>query len=82
MYKATKEAIDVLRENMLAGKKVEKRKWPQVYAERYGIRNLFPMDLGRRFRLTYNIIAEGPKKIVCVIEVMDHRTYERRFGYT
>lgn len=82
LYKATKEAIDVLRENMLAGEKVEKRKWPQVYVEKYGIRNLFLMDLGRRFRLTYNIIAEGPKKIVCIVEVMDHRTYERRFGYT
>jgi len=67
---------------MLAGEKVEKRKWPQVYVEKYGIRNLFLMDLGRRFRLTHNIIAEGPKKIVCIIEVMDHRTYERRFGYT
>ena len=67
---------------MLAGEKVEKRKWPQVYVEKYGIRNLFLVDLGRRFRLTYVIIAEGLKKIVCVIEVVDHRAYERRFGYT
>jgi len=82
LYRATEGVIDALRENMLVGEKVEKRKWPQVYVEKYGIRNLFLMDLGRRFRLTYNIIAEGPKKIVCLIEVMDHSTYEKRFGYT
>ena len=82
LYKATKGAVDALRENMLAGEKVEKKKWPRVYEEKYMIRNLFRMDLGRRHRLTYNIIAEDARRIVCIIEVMDHPTYERRFGYT
>jgi hypothetical protein len=81
-YKVTKEAIDVLRANMLVGEKVEKRKWPKVYVEKYRIRNLFLMDLGRRYRLTYNILSEGHKRIVCIIEVMNHSTYERRFGYS
>ena len=61
LYKATKGAIDVLRENMLAGEKVEKRKWPEVYVREYGIRNLFLMDLGRRYRLTYNVLSEALK---------------------
>ena len=81
LYKIIKKGLDVLRENMEAGEKVEKRKWPRMYVRRYGIRNLFRLDLDRNYRLTYTIIADGSKKAVCVLEVMDHKTYNRRFGY-
>jgi len=81
LYRIIKNGLDVLRENMVAGEKVEKRKWPKMYLKKYGIRNLFKLDLDRNYRLTYTIIAEGPRKIVCVLEVMDHKTYNRRFGY-
>ena len=81
LYKIIKNGLDVLRENIEAGEKVEKRKWPRIYVGRYGIRNLFRLDLDRNYRLTYTIIADGLKKVVCVLEVMDHKTYNRRFGY-
>lgn len=66
---------------MFAGERVGKKKWPKYYIMRYGIRNLFVFDLSKGWRLTYTIIAEGMKKIVCVLEAMDHKTYERRFKY-
>lgn len=81
MYGIIRKAIDTLRANMLAGKKIEKKKWPKFYVKRYGITNLFVYKLGKGWRLTYTIIAEGVKKIVVVLEAMDHKTYERRFGY-
>jgi len=81
LYRIIKKGLDVLRENMEAGEKVEKRKWPRIYVRRYGIRNLFRLDLDRNYRLTYTIIANGLKKVVCVLEVMDHKTYNLRFGY-
>jgi len=81
LYRIIKRGLDVLRENMEVGEKVEKRKWPRMYVRRYGIRNLFRLDLDRNYRLTYTIIADGSKKVVCVLEVMDHKTYNRRFGY-
>jgi len=81
LYRIIKNGLDVLRENMVAGEKVEKRKWPKMYVRKYGIRNLFKLDLDRNYRLTYTIIADGRRKIVCVLEVMDHKTYNRRFGY-
>ena len=81
LYKLIRNGLDVLRENMEAGEKVEKRKWPRIYVRRYGITNLFRLDLDRNYRLTYTIIADGLKKVICVLEVMDHKTYNRRFGY-
>ena len=81
LYRIIKRGLDVLRENIEAGEKVEKRKWPKIYVRKYGITNLFRLDLDRNYRLTYTIIADGSKKIACVLEVMDHKTYNRRFSY-
>ena len=51
--------------------------------QEYGIHNPFKMDVGRECRLTCTIIAEGEKKIVCVIEFFSsHKSYDRRFGYS
>jgi hypothetical protein len=66
---------------MLAGDKVEKKKLPKAYVREYGITNLFRLDLDRNYRLAYTIVAEGMLKIVCILEVMDHKTYNERFGY-
>jgi len=82
LWRIIENGLDVLRANMLAGEKVERRKWPREYVRQYGIRNLFRFDLDRNHRLTYTIVAEEMRKVVCVIEVMDHRTYNQRFGYS
>lgn len=81
--KIIEACLDALREDMLAGEKIERKKWPKKYVQKYGIYNLFKMDAGKECRLTYTIIAEGKKKIVCVIEFFsNHKSYNRRFGYT
>ena len=70
-----------MRENIEAGEKVEKLKWPKIYVRKYGITNLFRLDPDRNYCLSYTIIADGSKKIACVLEDVDHKTYNRRFGY-
>lgn len=82
LYKRIENALDKLRIDICAGAKVEKNKWPKKYKD-YGISNLFKLDAGGEPRLTYTIIAEGDKKIVCIIEFFsNHKKYNRRFGYT
>jgi hypothetical protein len=83
LYKRIKDLLEILRGDMLAGDKIEKKKWPRIYIKKYGIRNLFRLDSGKEYRLTYTIIAEGKKKIACVIEFFSsHKKYDQRFGYT
>lgn len=81
LYKIIKKGMGDLGNDMLVGEKVEKKKWPQIYVRKYGITSLFKLNLDRDYRLTYTIIAEGMKKIICIIEVMNHKEYNRRFGY-
>ena len=83
LYKKLENALEILRRDMLAGDKIEKKKWPRIYAQKYRIYNLFRLEVDKECRLTYTIIAEGKKKIVCVIEFfLNHKEYNRRFGYT
>ena len=75
------EALDALKEDKLAGIIVAKNKIPKIYIQEYGITNLFKMNLGRNYRLTYTLI--GLDEGVCphVIEVMTHSEYLKQFGY-
>jgi len=75
------EALDALKENIFAGILVAKNKIPKTYVRKYGITNLYKMNLRGNYRLTYTLI--GLKEGVCphVIEVMTHPKYLERFGY-
>ena len=75
------EALDALKENRRAGITVGKKKIPKIYLQKYGITNLYKMNLKGNYRLTYTLI--GLDEGVCphVIEVMTHPEYLKRFGY-
>jgi len=66
---------------VVIGKKVPKKLWPRVYVQRYGINNLWKLNLDRFWRMTYTIIGGKAELIGIVLEVMDHHSYSKRFGY-
>jgi hypothetical protein len=76
------KALDVLKENMFAGQLIEKRKFPRIYVQRYGITNLYKYNLDRSTRLTYTIVGDASGLAVVVLEILNHKEYEKRFGYS
>ena len=81
LEKIIRKGIATLKENMFAGKKIEKRKFPKYYIAKYGIRNLYKMNLDAHTRLIYTLVSEKTGVAVIVLEILDHKQYERRFGY-
>ncbi len=75
------KALDVLKENMFAGQLIEKKKFPKTYVQKYGITNLYKYNLDKAHRLTYTLAADASGIAVVVLEIMDHKEYEKRFGY-
>lgn len=73
--------VDVLKENMFAGERVERRKFPRYYVQKFGVSNLYKFNLDVRTRLVYTLVAEEGGVAVVVLEILDHKKYERRFGY-
>lgn len=45
LEKIISNGIDTLKENMFAGEKVAKRKFPKYYVDKYKIHNLYKMNL-------------------------------------
>ena len=75
------KALDVLKENMFAGQLIEKKKFPKIYIQKYGIANLYKYNLDRSNRLTYTLVADASGIAVVVLEILNHKEYEKRFGY-
>jgi len=81
LLKVVNEGLDVLKENMFAGERIEKKKFPKYYVQKYGVNNLYKFNLDSRTRLVYTLVAEETGVAVVVLEILDHKKYEERFGY-
>ena len=75
------KGLDVLKENMFAGARIEKSKFPRFYVQRYGVNNLYKYNLDRANRLIYTLVGDESGVAVVVLEVLTHKEYEKRFGY-
>lgn len=81
LYGWISRAIDDLEKDAFSGIQVPKSLIPKVYIEKYQIDNLWKYDLPQGWRLLYSVAREGIIVISIVIEWLDHKNYERRFGY-
>jgi hypothetical protein len=80
-YKRITACIDSIKKNWQVGDKVGREKFPNYYLEKYGINNLYRLEVGD-CRLAYTIIADGCKLAAVILEYFEsHKGYSERFGY-
>ncbi len=82
LFGVVDSGLNVLRLNMFAGDRVERKRFPKYYVQKYGVSNLYKFNLDSRRRLIYTLVAEGKGVAVIVLEILDHKEYEERFGYS
>jgi len=82
LLKIVNTGLDVLKGNMFAGERIEREKFPKYYVQKYGLNNLYKFNLDTRTRLIYTLVADESGVAVVVLEIMDHKKYEGRFGYS
>ena len=75
------KGLDALKTNMFAGERIEKRKFPKCYVQKYGINNLYKYNLDATNRLIYTLVADESGIAVVILEILSHKEYEKRFGY-
>lgn len=73
--------IEKLKEDKEAGKRIRKELIPSYYESRYEVTNLWKLNLDASWRLVYTIMGTEVKLMTIVLEVLDHKDYDRRFGY-
>ncbi len=81
LLKLIGKGISKLAERVDAGKKIPKKLWPAEYVRKYGINNLWKLNLDSYWRMVYTIVGTRIELVTVILDVMDHSEYDRKFGY-
>ncbi len=77
------QKIELIKENPHYGDPVSKKLIPEEYKEKYGVTNLFRVELPNFWRMLYTL-TEGETKIeiiAFVLDIINHKDYNKKFGY-
>jgi len=83
ILRALHKKIELIKSNPHYGDHVSKKLIPQEYKSKYGVTNLFRVELPNYWRMLYTL-ADGETKveiIAFVLDVIDHKGYDKKFGY-
>ncbi len=72
---------DLLKENPFAGDQVRKKQIPDKYLEKYDAENAWRIELANRWRLVYTITGNQVEIITFIMDIYDHKKYDKVFGY-
>ncbi len=70
-----------LKGNPFAGDQVKKSQIPAYYVKKYGITNLWRIELSNYWRLIYTIQSDEVEIIDFVLDIVNHKEYDKKFGY-
>jgi hypothetical protein len=83
ILKAIKQKSDLIKANPHYGNPISKKLIPREYTQKYGITNLFRVELPNFWRMLYTL-TEGETKIeiiAFVLDIIEHKEYNKKFGY-
>ncbi|MFA6048930.1 MAG: hypothetical protein WC792_03225 [Candidatus Micrarchaeia archaeon] len=74
---------ELIKANPHYGDAISKDKIPHEYKQKYGITNLFRVELPQFWRMLYTLTnGESEIEIIAfVLEISDHGKYDKLFGY-
>jgi hypothetical protein len=80
---ALNKKIELIKTNIHYGEPIAKDLIPKEYKTRYGVTNLFRVELPQFWRMVYTLTdGESEIEIIAfVIDVYDHKKYNKKFGY-
>jgi len=81
MYDFILRAFEDIENNAFCGIQIPKRLIPKEYIKKYDVKNLWKYNLPDAWRLIYSIKGRNLLVFSIILEWMDHKTYERKFGY-
>ncbi len=83
ILKSIQKKSEFIKVNFQYGDPVSKNLIPKEYIERYGINNLFRVELPNFWRMLYSV-EEGETQIeiiAFILDIVDHKEYNRKFKY-
>jgi len=82
LYSNLDKAFEKLMISPFYGNRVQKKRIPKYFLEKYKMDNLLIYDLPGAWRLLYSIERYQDTILVIVIDFMSHTEYDRLFSYS
>lgn len=76
-----KRKSELLRSNPEYGDHIPKRLWPKELALRYNLTNLWRVELMDYWRMLYTLRGDKVELLCFVLNILDHKKYDKLFGY-
>lgn len=78
-----KKKVVLIKMNPHYGNPMAKKLIPKEYVLKYGVTNLFRVELSGFWRMLYTLTNDETEVIIVafVLDIIDHREYDRKFGY-
>jgi len=81
LLNSIKQKIEILKANPEYGTHVQKDRIPKEYVRDYDVNNLWKVDLSGAWRMIYTIRGSEVEIISLILDIMNHRDYEKKFRY-
>src|SRR3989344_3019387 len=81
LYKEIEEALKVIKQDVFFGRNVKKKLIPKELIRKYELDNLWIYNLRKDWRLLYTITNNEVEVLAIVLDWMNHKDYERLFGF-
>jgi len=81
LLRSIERVIDLLKKNPFAGDQVPRRQHPKKYEDKYDAENVWRIELANRWRLVYTITGNQIEIITFIMDIFDHKDYDKVFGY-
>ncbi|MCI0497197.1 MAG: hypothetical protein L0Z54_02755 [Thermoplasmata archaeon] len=78
LLKALNKAFDALKRDPFCGIQIPKRQFPRAYRN---LDNLWKYELPSGWRMLYYVKGDNVNILAVILEWIDHKRYDRLFGY-
>jgi len=81
LLNSIKQKIEFLRANPEYGIHIPKDRIPREYLKDYDVNNIWKVNLSGAWRMIYTIRGSNVEIISLILDIMNHRDYEKKFKY-
>ena len=81
LLRSIKQKIDFVKANPFYGDNISKVLIPKAYIVKYNAKNLWRVELTNYWRMLYTIKGDQVEVICFVLDIIDHKEYDKKFGY-
>lgn len=81
LWTGIQRAFDLIEQNPFYGENAKKKQIPYYYIKKYGINNIFIVDLPQFWRMIYTLKSDKVEIVAFVLDIFTHDDYNKRFKF-